>query len=279
MTHMGLEELIDKVFCEDAFIKMKEIPSNSVDMVFVDPPYNLQLKNELWRPNNTKVDAVDDDWDKFDSFGEYDRFTAKWLKECRRVLKDTGTIWTIGTYHNIFRVGALMQDTGFWILNEIAWVKDNPIPNFKGVRFTNSIETLIWAKKSKDAKGYTFNYQFMKKYNEGKQMRSDWYLPICNGKERLKDKNGNKIHPTQKPEALLERIILSSSREGEIILDIFAGTGTTGVVAKRYGRKYTLIENNKNYCEWMRKRLASTKREYRQEHLAETKAVLSSFVS
>lgn len=275
MTHTRLAELVDEVFCEDAFTKMKEIPSNSIDMVFVDPPYNLQLKSELWRPNNTKVDAVDDDWDKFDSFGEYDRFTAKWLKDCRRVLKDTGTIWTIGTYHNIFRVGALMQDAGFWILNEIAWVKDNPIPNFKGVRFTNSIETLIWAKKSKEAKGYTFNYQFMKKYNEGKQMRSDWYFPICNGKERLKDKDGNKVHPTQKPEALLERIILSSTREGDVVLDIFAGTGTTGVVAKRYGRKYILIEKDKNYCEWIRKRLASTKREYRQERLVESKLNLS----
>lgn len=278
MTNKKIEDLANKVFCEDAFAKIKEIPANSVDLIFVDPPYNLQLKNELWRPNNTKVDAVDDEWDKFDSFNDYDKFTVKWLKECRRVLKDTGTIWTIGTYHNIFRVGALMQDTGFWILNEIAWIKDNPIPNFKGVRFTNSIETLIWAKKSKEAKGYTFNYQFMKKYNEGKQMRSDWYFPICNGKERLKDKNGNKVHPTQKPEALLERIILSSTREGDLVLDIFAGTGTTGVVAKKYGRKYILIENNKNYCEWISKRLASTKREHRQEHLVESNANLSIFV-
>lgn len=278
MTDKKFEDLVNKVFCEDAFAKMEEIPTNSVDLIFVDPPYNLQLKNELWRPNNTKVDAVDDEWDKFDSFNDYDKFTVKWLKGCQRVLKDTGTIWTIGTYHNIYRVGALMQDNGFWILNDIAWVKDNPIPNFKGVRFTNSIETLIWAKKNKESKGYTFNYQFMKKFNEGKQMRSDWYLPICNGKERLKDKKGNKVHPTQKPEALLERVILSSSKEGDVVLDMFAGTGTTGVVAKRYGRNYILIENNKDYCEWMKKRLASTKRQLRQEYLVASKTDKTNFV-
>lgn len=278
MAVKKMDEFIDRIFCDDAFEKIKELPDGSIDLIFVDPPYNLQLRNELWRPNKTKVDAVDDEWDKFDSFNDYDKFTLKWLKECRRVLKDTGTLWTIGTYHNIFRVGALIQDVGFWILNDIAWIKDNPIPNFKGVRFTNSVETLIWAKKSEEAKGYTFNYQFMKKFNDGKQMRSDWYLPICNGKERLKDREGNKVHPTQKPEALLERVVLSSSKKGDVILDIFAGTGTTGVIAKKYGRRYILFENNKNYCEWMKKRIASTKKECQQERFEESETDLSNFV-
>lgn len=257
MKDESIEKFVNGIFCADVFKKLSELPSNSVDLIFVDPPYNLQLQKELWRPNNTKVDAVDDEWDKFDSFADYDKFTSAWAKECQRVLKNAGTIWTMGTYHNIFRVGSIMQDVGFWILNEITWIKDNPIPNFKGVRFTNATETLIWAKKSIEAKGYTFNYQAMKKENNGKQMRSDWYFPICNGGERLKDASGNKVHPTQKPEALLERIILSSSKEGDVVLDPFAGTGTTGAVAKKCGRKYILIENNESYCTWIRRRLAS----------------------
>jgi len=254
-----INEFVNKVFCEDSLKKLKEIPDNSVDLIFADPPYNLQLKNELWRPNQTKVDAVDDEWDKYESFEAYDKFCEKWLKECQRILKETGTIWVIGTYHNIFRIGKIMQDLGFWILNDITWVKTNPMPNFRGVRFTNATETLIWAKKNEQAKGYTFNYQLMKKFNNGKQMRSDWYIPICNGKERIKDKEGKKVHSTQKPEKLLKYVILSSSKEGDIVLDPFAGTGTTGAVAKKYGRKWILIERDKNYCKVIEERLNSIK--------------------
>jgi modification methylase len=254
-----IKEFINHVFPEDSLKKLKDIPDNSVDLVFADPPYNLQLKNELWRPNQTKVDAVDDDWDKFSSFAEYDKFCEEWLKECQRVLKTTGTIWVIGAYHNIFRIGRLMQDMGFWVLNDITWVKTNPMPNFRGVRFTNATETLIWAKKNEQAKKYTFNYQLMKKFNEGKQMRSEWYIPICNGTERIKDEKGNKVHSTQKPETLLKYVILSSSKEGDIILDPFAGTGTTGAVAKKYGRNYILIEQDKNYCRVINDRLTAIK--------------------
>jgi modification methylase len=264
----SIKDFVNKIFCEDSIKKLKEIPANSIDLIFADPPYNLQLKNELWRPNQTKVDAVDDDWDKFDGFEEYDKFCKDWLKECQRVLKDTGTIWVIGAYHNIFRIGTIMQNLGFWILNDITWVKSNPMPNFRGVRFTNATETLVWAKKNEEAKGYTFNYQFMKKFNEGKQMRSDWYIPICNGGERLKDEQGNKVHSTQKPETLLRYVILSSSKEGDIVLDPFAGTGTTGAVAKKYGRKYILIEMDKGYCDWIKKRLGSIKdrQKWLEEH-------------
>ncbi len=262
-----INKFVNKVFCEDSLKKLKEIPDNSVDLIFADPPYNLQLKNELWRPNQTKVDAVNDEWDKYESFEAYDKFCEKWLKECQRILKETGTIWVIGTYHNIFRIGKIMQDLGFWILNDITWVKTNPMPNFRGVRFTNATETLIWAKKNEQAKGYTFNYQLMKKFNNGKQMRSDWYIPICNGKERIKDKEGKKVHSTQKPEKLLKYVILSSSKEGDIILDPFAGTGTTGAVAKKYGRKWILIEMDKNYCKVIEDRLNSI--QDRQEWLAE----------
>lgn len=249
----------EKIICGDSLKELKKIPDDSIDLIFADPPYNLQLKNELWRPNNTKVDAVNDDWDKYESFGHYDKFCEEWIKECKRVLKETGTIWVIGSYHNIFRIGTIMQNIGLWILNDITWIKSNPMPNFLGTRFTNATETLIWAKKHENAKGYTFNYQLMKKFNKGKQMRSDWYIPICNGGERLKDSEGKKVHSTQKPETLLKYIILSSSKEGDLILDPFAGTGTTGAIAKKYGRRFILIEQDKDYCDWIKKRLSLIK--------------------
>jgi modification methylase len=229
------------------------IPENSVDLVFADPPYNLQLQNELYRPNNTKVDAVDNDWDKFSSFEEYDRFTRDWLCAARRVLKDTGTIWVIGSYHNIYRVGAIMQNLGFWILNDIVWVKTNPMPNFRGVRFTNAHETMIWAQKKKGAR-YTFNHHSMKALNEDLQMRSDWTLPLSTGKERIKS-NGTKAHPTQKPEALLYRVISSSTNQGDVVLDPFFGSGTTGAVAKQLGRNFIGIEQDKKYVRIARKRI------------------------
>ncbi len=254
---IDLAEFENKVICADSLKKLKEFPDNSIDLIFADPPYNLQLKNELWRPNQTKVDAVDDEWDKFEGFEEYDKFSKEWLIECQRVLKDTGTIWVIGSYHNIFRIGKIMQDIGFWVLNDITWVKSNPMPNFRGVRFTNATETLIWAKKNEMAKGYTFNYNFMKRFNGGKQMRSDWYIPICNGTERLKDENGDKVHSTQKPETLLKYVILSSSKENDLVLDPFAGTGTTGAVAKKYGRRYILIEQSQEYCSVINERLSA----------------------
>ncbi len=264
----NISDFVNRIICADALNTLKEIPNNSIDLIFADPPYNLQLKNELWRPNQTKVDAVDDDWDKYESFEHYDEFCKKWLKECQRVLKETGTLWVIGTYHNIFRIGKIMQDLGLWILNDITWVKTNPMPNFRGVRFTNATETLIWAKKNENAKGYIFNYQFMKKFNEGKQMRSDWYIPICNGKERIKDNKGVKVHSTQKPETLLKYIVLSSSNEGDVVLDPFAGTGTTGAVAKKYGRKWILIERDKNYCKVIEDRISSIidRQKWLEEH-------------
>jgi len=261
----SIDAVVNRVLCDDALTKLKELPSNSVDLIFADPPYNLQLKNELWRPNCTKVDAVDDEWDKFSSFKEYDAFCKQWLTECQRILKETGTIWVIGSYHNIFRVGTIMLDLGYWTLNDVTWVKTNPMPNFRGVRFTNATETLIWAKKNEQARGYTFNYTLMKRYNDGLQMRSDWYLPICNGTERLRDKNGVKIHSTQKPEKLLEYVILSSSKEGDIVLDPFAGTGTTGAVAKKNGRKYILIEKDEYYCKIIDWRLKSIKNSENQK--------------
>ncbi len=233
---------------------LNALPENSVDLVFADPPYNLQLQNDLYRPNLTKVDAVDNGWDKFANFEEYDKFTREWLSACRRVLKDTGTIWVIGTYHNIFRVGAIMQDLGFWILNDVIFIKSNPMPNFRGVRFTNAHETLIWAQKKKGAK-YTFNHKNMKALNDDLQMRSDWwYLPLATGKERIKS-NGTKAHPTQKPEALLYRVILSASKPGDVILDPFFGSGTTGAVAKRLGRNWIGIEKDKKYIRVAQKRI------------------------
>jgi DNA modification methylase len=232
---------------------LSSLPENSVDLVFADPPYNLQLRNDLYRPNLTKVDAVNSTWDKFSSFEEYDTFTRAWLSGCRHVLKDTGTIWVIGSYHNIFRVGAIMQDLGFWILNDIIWLKTNPMPNFRGVRFTNAHETLIWAQKKKGAK-YTFKHRDMKALNDDLQMRSDWTIPLSTGKERIKS-NGTKAHPTQKPEALLYRVIMSASRPGDVVLDPFFGSGTTGAVAKKLGRNWIGIERDKKYIRVAQKRI------------------------
>jgi len=231
------------------------LPESSVEVIFADPPYNLQLNRELLRPNMTKVDGVAASWDKFIDFKEYDTFTYQWLSACRRVLKDTGTIWIIGSYHNIFRVGSILQDLDFWILNDIIWIKNNPMPNFRGVRFTNAHETLIWAQKKKGSK-YTFNHHAMKSLNDDLQMRSDWYLPLCKGNERWKGSCG-KAHPTQKPEALLFRILLSSSNPGDTILDPFFGTGTTGVVAKKLGRQFIGMEQNLDYIKIARERIAS----------------------
>jgi modification methylase len=234
---------------------LAQLPENSIDLVFADPPYNLQLSQELWRPNRTHVGAVEDAWDKFTSFEEYDQFTRLWLSGCRRVLKDTGTLWVIGTYHNIYRVGAILQDLGFWILNDVVFIKTNPMPNFRGVRFTNAHETLIWAQKKKGAK-YTFNYHAMKSLNDDLQMRSDWYLPICTGKERMKA-NGTKVHSTQKPEALLYRVVLSSTNPGDVVLDPFFGSGTTGAVAKKLGRHFIGIERDEGYIKVAQKRITS----------------------
>ena len=235
---------------------LRKLPSGSVDLVFADPPYNLQLGGELLRPDNSKVDAVDDDWDRFASFEHYDAFTRAWLAECRRVLKDDGAIWVIGSYHNIFRVGAALQDLGFWLLNDIVWRKSNPMPNFKGTRFANAHETLIWAAKSRGARRYTFNYDALKTANDDIQMRSDWTLPLCTGEERLKDETGAKAHPTQKPEALLHRVILASTKPGDVILDPFFGTGTTGAAARRLGRRYIGIEREAQYVTLARQRIA-----------------------
>ncbi|MFW5799336.1 MAG: site-specific DNA-methyltransferase [Spirochaetota bacterium] len=235
------------------------LPEKSVDLIFADPPYNLQLENELYRPNETKVAGVDDNWDKFKELEDYDDFTYKWLKACRRVLKDNGAIWVIGTYHNIFRVGKIIQDLGYWILNDILWVKTNPMPNFRGVRFTNAHETLIWAKKGKNSK-YIFNYQAMKLFNDDLQMRSDWHIPLCTGEERLKI-SGKKLHSTQKPEALLRRVILSTTNTNDIVLDPFFGTGTTGAVAKKLKRRWIGIEKEDLYIKEAQKRIDLIKEE------------------
>lgn len=245
----------DVILRGDCIEVLKGLPDKSVDMVFADPPYNLQLGGDLLRPDNSKVDAVDDDWDKFDSFAAYDAFTRAWLGECRRVLKDEGSLWVIGSYHNIFRLGAAMQDLGFWVLNDIIWRKSNPMPNFKGTRFTNAHETLIWAAKSREQKRYTFNYDALKAFNEDTQMRSDWTLALCTGNERLKDENGDKAHPTQKPEALLHRVLLSASRVGDVVLDPFFGTGTTGAAAKRLGRRFIGIERDETYAKLAEQRI------------------------
>ena len=248
----------NKIINGDSLAELKKIPNESFDLIFADPPYNLQLKNELKRPDRSKVDAVNDEWDKFKSFKSYDDFTFKWLSECKRVLKKDGTIWVIGSYHNIFRVGSKIQDLGFWILNDVIWNKNNPMPNFRGSRFTNAHETLIWASKSEKSK-YTFNYQSLKCLNDDLQMRSTWNLPICNGNERLKY-NGKKVHSTQKPEALLHRIILASSNKNDLILDPFLGSGTTAVVSKKLGRNYFGIEKEKKYFEASIKRIKKTKK-------------------
>ena len=244
---------INSIIHGDCVKVLKFLPNDSVDLIFADPPYNLQLKKELRRPDNTKVNAVNDDWDKFSSFSEYDQFTYEWISECRRILKTNGTIWIIGSYHNIFRVGKTIQDLGFWILNDIIWRKTNPMPNFKGTRFTNAHETLIWASKNEGSK-YTFNYNAMKSLNGDLQMRSDWNIAICSGKERL-CVNGSKLHSTQKPETLLSRIILSSTNIGDIILDPFLGSGTTAAVAKKYNRNWIGIEKNKIYIDGAKKRI------------------------
>lgn len=253
---------IDRIIQGDCTRVLKTLPEKTIDVIFADPPYNLQLEKQLWRPNATRVNGVQESWDQFSDFDTYDRFTRSWLSGCRRVLKDDGTIWVIGSYHNIFRVGRIMQDLEFWILNDIVWIKSNPMPNFRGVRFTNAHETLIWAQKVK-GNPYTFNYQMMKAINrdsqkKGKvQMRSDWKLPLCTGKERLKI-NGEKAHPTQKPEALLERVVLSSTNPGDIILDPFFGTGTTGAVAKRFRRHWIGIEAETDYISIAQKRIDLT---------------------
>ncbi len=246
---------LDQILIADCIAAMRALPAKSVDMVFADPPYNLQLGGELFRPDGSHVDAVTDDWDKFDTFTAYDAFTRAWLAEAHRILKDDGTIWVIGSYHNIFRVGTAVQDLGYWILNDIVWRKANPMPNFRGTRFTNAHETLIWASKHEKAK-YTFNYRSMKTLNDELQMRSDWEFPICGGPERLK-KDGAKVHPTQKPEALLYRILLACTKPGDVVLDPFFGTGTTGAVAKRLGRRWIGIERETGYVAAARERITA----------------------
>jgi modification methylase len=236
---------------------LAELPAESVDLIFADPPYNLQLQGDLKRPDDSRVDAVDDAWDKFASFSAYDDFTRAWLLACRRVMKPAATLWVIGSYHNIFRVGAILQDLGFWILNDVVWRKTNPMPNFRGRRFTNAHETLIWAARDADGKSYTFNYEALKAGNDDVQMRSDWTLPLCTGDERLKAENGKKLHPTQKPEALLARVILASSRPDDLVLDPFCGTGTTGAVAKRLGRRFIGIERERSYVTAAQKRITA----------------------
>jgi modification methylase len=241
----------------DCVAALNALPDKSVDLIFADPPYNLQLEGELHRPDQSKVDAVDDHWDQFESFEAYDAFTRAWLLAARRVLKPGGTIWVIGSYHNIFRVGAKMQDIGYWILNDVVWRKTNPMPNFRGRRFQNAHETLIWASRDQKDKGYTFNYEAMKAANDDVQMRSDWLFPICTGGERLKNENGEKVHPTQKPEALLARILMASSKPGDIVLDPFFGSGTTGAVAKRLGRNFVGIEREDTYIQAAYERIAA----------------------
>ncbi len=255
MTQLKLEDALDRVVEGDCIERMRALPDGCADLVFADPPYNLQLKGDLHRPDNSKVDAVNDHWDKFSSFADYDRFTREWLSEARRVLKDNGALWVIGSYHNIFRVGTILQDLGFWVLNDVVWRKSNPMPNFRGRRFTNAHETLIWCSKGEDAK-YTFNYEAMKALNDEIQMRSDWTLPICSGGERLKGEDGQKAHSTQKPESLLHRVILASTKTGDVVLDPFFGSGTTGAVARRLGRHFIGIERDKEYARIARSRIA-----------------------
>ncbi|MDA8737725.1 DNA methyltransferase [Candidatus Pelagibacter bacterium] len=250
-------EFKNKIINGDSLEELKKIPSETFDLIFADPPYNLQLKSELTRPDRSKVSAVNDKWDQFENFKKYDDFTYQWLSECKRILKKDGAIWVIGSYHNIFRVGTAIQNLGFWILNDVIWNKNNPMPNFRGTRFTNAHETLIWASKSEKSK-YTFNYQSLKCLNDDLQMRSNWNLPICNGSERLK-KNGKKVHSTQKPESLLHRVLLASSNKDDMILDPFLGSGTTASVAKKLGRNYFGIEKEKSYFEAAEQRLKNTK--------------------
>ena len=252
----GIEE---RVIDGDCLSVMADLPPSSVDLVFADPPYNLQLSGELHRPDNSRVDGVEEDWDKFADFAEYDRFTRAWLAAARRLLKPAGALWVIGSYHNIFRIGAALQDQGFWILNDVVWRKSNPMPNFRGRRFTNAHETLLWCARDREAR-YTFNYDATKALNEELQMRSDWLIPICAGPERLRDDSGKKAHPTQKPEALLHRVLMASTRPDDLVLDPFAGTGTTGAVAKRLGRRFVGIERDRGYAALARERIAGVAR-------------------
>jgi len=261
---------LNQILDGDCVEVMNSLPAGSVDMIFADPPYNLQLRGDLHRPDNSKVDAVDDAWDQFASFKAYDKFTRAWLKAARRLLKPNGGIWVIGSYHNIFRVGAELQNQGFWILNDVVWRKTNPMPNFRGMRLTNAHETMIWASKEEASK-YTFNYDALKALNEGIQMRSDWVLPICTGHERLKNEDGNKAHPTQKPESLLHRVIVGTTNPGDVILDPFFGTGTTGAVAKKLGREYIGIEREEAYRKVAAKRLSKI-RKFDKESLQVTTA-------
>ncbi len=249
----------NRILVGDCLTELKKIPAASVDLVFADPPYNLQLAGGLTRPDQSKVDAVDDHWDQFESFETYDRFTKGWLAECRRILKPTGALWVIGSYHNIFRVGSILQDLGFWILNDVVWRKTNPLPNFRGRRFTTAHETLIWAARDQSTK-YTFHYEAMKVFNDDLQMRSDWTLSLCTGAERLKNADGDKLHPTQKPEALLHRVLLSTTNPGDVVLDPFFGTGTTGAAAKQLGRIFIGIEREEEYAEAALARIDATER-------------------
>ena len=251
------ENWLNTILKGDCVAALDALPDNSVDLIFADPPYNLQLNGDLHRPDQSMVDAVDDHWDQFESFAAYDAFTRAWMLAARRVLKPTGSIWVIGSYHNIFRVGSIMQDLGFWLLNDVVWRKNNPMPNFRGRRFQNAHETMIWASKDAKSKGYTFNYEALKASNDDLQMRSDWLFPICTGAERLKDGQGDKVHPTQKPEALLARVIMASSKPGDVVLDPFFGSGTTGAVAKLLGRNYVGIEREQKYIDAASARIAA----------------------
>jgi modification methylase len=245
-----------RILVGDCVAEMAKLPAASVDLIFADPPYNLQLQGELKRPDDSTVDAVDDAWDQFASFAAYDDFTRAWLASCRRVMKPSATLWVIGSYHNIFRVGTILQDLGFWILNDIVWRKSNPMPNFRGRRFTNAHETLIWAAREPDGRGYTFNYEALKAGNDDIQMRSDWFIPLCTGEERLKGADGKKLHPTQKPEALLARVMLAASQPDDLVLDPFSGTGTTGAVARRLRRQFIGIEREAAYAAAAERRIA-----------------------
>ncbi|WP_322988595.1 site-specific DNA-methyltransferase [Hoeflea sp.] len=246
---------LDTIIKGDCVAALEALPDNSVDVIFADPPYNLQLGGDLARPDQSVVDAVNDHWDQFESFAAYDAFTRAWLLACRRVLKPNGTIWVIGSYHNIFRVGTQLQDLGFWVLNDVVWRKTNPMPNFRGRRFQNAHETMIWASRDQSGKSYTFNYEAMKAANDDVQMRSDWLFPICTGAERLKGDDGKKVHPTQKPEALLARVLMASSKPGDVVLDPFFGSGTTGAVARRLGRHFVGIEREQDYIDAARARI------------------------
>ena len=251
-----MSKFLNKIVNGNSLEILKTIPNKTFDLVFADPPYNLQIGKKLKRPDDSKVNGVNDKWDQFKSFDDYDNFCKKWLTECKRVLKDNGSIWVIGTYHNIFRLGYHIQNKGYWMLNDVIWRKNNPMPNFRGTRFTNAHETLIWASKNKNSK-YTFNYQSLKCLNDDLQMRSDWTLPICNGSERIK-RNGKKVHSAQKPESLLHRILLASTNKGDFVFDPFLGTGTTAVVAKKLGRNYFGVEKEKKYFQTSKQRLEKT---------------------